>query len=106
MKIKAFEIQPGMVISKKIGDLEDISLITALSSRTVKTISFAKFNLRDSFGGQMVGIYKTNQKVKVIKGARRQCIIKEILEDVRRWQLAAERDVEIIKLIQAMDKGE
>ena len=106
MKIKAYEIQPGMVISKMIGDLENISLITALSSRTVKTISFAHFGFQDSFGGQMVGTYKTNQKVKVIKGVKRQQIIKKILEDVWRWQLSAERDVEMIRLIQAMDKGE
>ena len=103
MKIKAKEIQPGMVIGIDRGDnYGDISLVIA--TKGFVSVEYTHFNYIDSYGGAMIGTIDGKTKVKVITGKKRDKVIKSVKNDLFRNRQDVEKDIEMIWLIQAMDK--
>jgi hypothetical protein len=107
-KIKAFNIKPGMVIEitrvvgKPVRKFPDIALVLAVTGRDI--VEYTHFNFQDAYGGQMVGTLNGHNTVKVITGEQRHHVIEVILTEVFRSLHDANQNVDIIKLIQAMDK--
>lgn len=101
-KIKAREIKPGMVINTRPNDNDvyGYCLVTACSGYV--DISYTHFNYNDSFGGQMVGTLNGKDKVLLITGETRNSIIKNIKDDVFKALHYAERNVDLIRLIESM----
>ncbi len=105
MKIKAREIQPGMVISRMIGangDFEDLSLV--ISKKGYTSVEYKHFDYMDSYHGIMVGTMKGKEKIKVITGKKRAKVIKSIKSDLYRNLFDTERNIDFVWLILAMDK--
>ena len=103
MKIKAKDIQPGMVIGiNRGGGYDDISLVTA--TKGYDTVEYTHFDYQDGYMGKLVGTLDGKIKVKVIKGNQRQKVIKKIKTDLHRLYWDAKTDIDLIWLIQAMDK--
>lgn len=109
MKIKASQIKPGMVIGIDRGGAVnskkkywDACLITTVNG--VKTVEYTHLDLYCNMG-RMVGTIDGDRKVKVFTGKKRKTffdVIKsQILSNLRR----AEAEVELVRLVEAMDEG-
>ncbi len=103
MKIKAKEIQPGMVIGINRGrGYDDICLVIA--TKGFVSVEYTHFDYIDAYGGAMVGTLDGKTKVKVITGKKRQKVIKSIKYDLFKSYNDTQKDIDTIWLIQAMDK--
>ena len=102
MKIKAWQIQPGMMINAGGKSNKYWELVTAVRSRG-KELEYAHFNVHDSYGGQMVGTLDRNQKVRVIAGKKKKVAVRLVLDDLFKNKWDIRNCIETVRLIQAME---
>ena len=102
MKIKANEMQPGMVIGIDRGhNYEDVSLVIA--KKGFVEVEYTHFDFQDSYHGAMVGTIKGKKKIKVIKGKKRRRVIEQIKSDLHKNYHDVSRNIDTVWLILAMD---
>ena len=106
MKIKARDIKPGMVIGFDRcgnGKYDDICLV--VSTKGLEKVSYGHFDYMDGYSGKMYSYLEGETKVKVIKGKKRQKVIKKIKSDIHRLYWDVKNDIDLIWLIQSMEKS-
>lgn len=110
MKIKACKVKPGMIIiraynlgKKTKRSIYDYELVTFKKGGV--EVEYGHFNGDDSYSGQMIGFMKGNEIVKVVTNKKKRAkILKGMLEGVFKRLHDSEDDVNLIRLIQAMEK--
>ncbi len=104
MKIKADDIQPGMVIGvdNEEGTFRSVYLITATGASGLKEFNFTGLDLQQAYGGLLGGSLDSNKKVKVYKGKNRTHIIESMKKDVFRNLRDIEYLIDTIRLIEVM----
>lgn len=101
MKIKASEIKPGMVIGIDRGDnYKDTCLI--LAKKGFVEVEYTHLDTGEAYGGAMVGTIDGSTMVKVIRGKKRDKIIKTIKDEVFKNLHDIEYLIDMIRLIEAM----
>jgi hypothetical protein len=99
--IPAHSMQPGMVIAiSRTRKYDDICLVIATNGFV--EVSYTHLDFQDSYGGPLIGTIDGKEIIKVIRGNRRNFVIKKIKEDVFRNHRDIENTIDIIKLIEAM----
>lgn len=102
--IEASKIKPGMIIGiKRKVKYDDFCLILAVSGST--TVEYTHLDFQDSYGGAMIGSIDGKERVKIIKGKKRQYIFDHIKEDVFKWKWDNEHLINTLRLIEAMDRS-
>jgi len=99
--INASAIKAGMVINIKRGKYNDIALILAKKGFT--NVEYTHLSLDDAYGSAMVGSIKGTEKVKVITGAKRKYVIKQIRADVFKYLFDVEHLIDTLNLIEDME---
>lgn len=98
MKIKASKVKPGMVI--QIGESE-ICLVTATFGSS--EVEYTFLDLQQAYDGLLVATIDGKQKVKVIKGQKREAAIAIIKTEVFKRLDDTTNTIDTIRLIEAMD---
>lgn len=104
-KIKAKDIKPGMAldISTRKG-WPDIVIVTAIDKADITEIEYTFFSLNNYNYGPLIGTIHGKQSVEVITGKKRKYIIEKIIKQSWKRYHEVKRDLETIKLIEALSK--
>lgn len=106
MKIEMWQVKPGMLINRNTKKKPIYELVIAREfTDDGQKIGYSHFDAEDAYYGALTGFVDRKNKVYVVKKkSKRAKIIKSILDDVFKQYHATKKDIDLLRLIQAMEK--